>query len=143
ETYQKLGDQFHAEKAYESALRSYFPAWWLRKERGVGLRLVEILRRSTRFGDLLRQDKQLHELFQRGRRNEAAMYVSRTLAVMYPEDKEILLQYAGLLEKNGYRTQARQIRERAETEPASKLPVPDIGEQIEKIRESVRDFIVP
>jgi len=143
ETYQKLGDQFHAEKAYESALRSYFPAWWLKKERGVGLRLVGILQRSMRFGDLLRQDKQLHELFQRGRRSEAAMFVSRTLAVMYPEDKEILLQYAGLLEKNGYRTQARQIRERAEAEPASKLPVPDIGGQIEKIRESVRDFIVP
>ena len=88
------GDSFFEQKDYVHALRSYLDAWWQRKDRDLGLRLVELLASSEK--------------------PEAAMHVARTLAILYPSDTEILGQYARSLERLGLGRQAGIVRKRME-----------------------------
>ncbi len=140
--YKSKGDRFYSEKAYHLAMKSYLNAWWLRKDRAVGMRLVDLLKSGPKLSNFLARDKQLGKLFRGDKQVESAMLVARCLAILAPEDVEVQLQYAELLDKMGFNPEAHEIRKRMGVQkPIS--PIPEITQGIEKVRESVRELIIP
>jgi hypothetical protein len=117
-TYRARGDRFYDQHAPEAAMRAYLSAWWLRKERIVGERLVDTLLAC--------------------RETEAAVPVARTLAILFPGDPIALGGYADVLDRAGYAAQAESIRKR--------LPQPEKKSLIRKTGDRIKrgvDFIAP
>jgi len=123
-TYRARGDKFFDRKAYDSALRSYLPAWWLRKERDVGVRLSLLLRRDRDTG--------------------AALQVARTLALMLPRDPEVLMLYADMLHDAGFADEAQSVRRQLGAAPPRRsLSLRNVGGKIRDFGRTIQDIITP
>jgi thioredoxin-like negative regulator of GroEL len=88
----RQGEQWARQGNAKRALPAYLNAWWLRKDRACGLRLLELLRGQGR--------------------SDAALQVVRTLATLYPSDKAIFREYARALDEAGFPAEAASLRQR-------------------------------
>jgi hypothetical protein len=90
--YLERAGRLYANENWEAAMREYLRAWCLNRERRVGLRLVELLRRESLVFIPVRREQ----------RTATALGVARSLTLMDPDDPDAWNLYVDSLRAAGY-----------------------------------------